>query len=388
MVNQISAPQNINIGGNTMNQQNTTPTKHIFIKFNDVNEDFPKVVSTIREHEIAGVNNNGELIWGQFTSRNQADISKNQKNEIELQLKNNVPTKVIFYSRKAELLYEAELIEMYGRDYVGAKNPNFVKLIPKYYQHLAGVTHITAKNPMIIYSYFRIKGLKPISLTNNIDHIYHYDKQVPILDVKGMQALLYVYLDEQYEHLSIKESTTEFTSEDLTETNLDVKGKKLVLNHDTEISKAKKEKTPNRNRVGVKRNYVAESDVKGKIGDAVEELVVEYEKEQLLKAGFPDLANDVVRKSRTDGDGLGYDVLSFEKDGAEKYIEVKGTINDKNIPFPISRNEIEFSEEKQDAFYIYRVYGLKTDTPQLKIYQGSIKNHFNLEPINYLAEIK
>lgn len=49
---------------------------------------------------------------------------------------------------------------------------------------------------------------------------------------------------------------------------------------------------------------------------------------------------------------------------------------------------MQFSEEKTEAFYIYRVFGLKTDTPQLKIYQGSISANFNLESINYLAELK
>ncbi|PHA06687.1 hypothetical protein COE65_25005 [Bacillus sp. AFS051223] len=361
---------------------NKKPEKHIFIKFNDFNENFPKVVSTIREHEITGVNNDGELIWGQLTSRNQAGISVKHKLEIEQQLKNNIPTKVVFYSRKAELLYEAELIEIFDRDYTGATHPDFVKLLPKYYQHLAGVTHITAKNPMIIYSYFRIKGLRPISLVNNINHIYHYDKQVPILDVKGMQALLYVSLDDQYENL--------ITSEKLTDNNLEVEGKKLELNKDTDVSigKKTKEKSSIRNRYGVKRNYAAEADAKGQIGNIAEELVLEYEKERLIKIGFAELAKKVVHKSVTDGDGLGYDILSYEADGTEKYIEVKGTISETNIPFPISSSEIQFSKEKQEAFYIYRVYGLRTATPQLKIYQGSISTQFNLEPINYLAELK
>ncbi|MEC2439859.1 hypothetical protein P9Z33_31780, partial [Bacillus cereus] len=66
------------------------PVKHLFIKFNDVNEGFPKVVSTIRQHEITGLNNNGELIWGQFTSRDQAGISLKHKQDIEQQLANNM----------------------------------------------------------------------------------------------------------------------------------------------------------------------------------------------------------------------------------------------------------------------------------------------------------
>ncbi|MCU5243564.1 protein NO VEIN domain-containing protein [Bacillus cereus] len=358
------------------------PVKHLFIKFNDVNEGFPKVVSTIRQHEITGLNNNGELIWGQFTSRDQAGISLKHKQDIEQQLANNMTTRVIFYSRKAKLLYEAELVGIYDRDYAGATQPEFVKLIPEYYRHLAGVTHITAKNPMIIYSYFQIKGLRPISLTNNIEHIYHYDKQVPILNVKGMQALLYVSLNDQYE--------SSITSIKITDNDLVVEGKKLELSTDSDISANKiiKRGSSIRNRYGVKRDYVAEADVKGRIGDAAEELVLKYEKESLTNMGFSHLAEKVHRISKIEGDGLGYDILSYEIDGKEKYIEVKGTINEANIPFPISSSEVQFSEEKTEAYYIYRVFGLKTDTPQLKIYQGSISANFNLEPINYLAELK
>ncbi|PEV08683.1 hypothetical protein COE14_24625 [Bacillus thuringiensis] len=361
---------------------NTKLVKHLFIKFNDINEGFPKIVSTIREHEKIGLNNNGEVIWGQFTSRDQAGISLKHKQDIEQQLTNNIMTKVIFYSRKAELLYEAELVEIYDRDYAGATQPEFVKLLPNYYRNLAGITHITAKNPMIIYSYFRIKGLRPISLTNNINHIYHYDKQVPILSVKGMQALLYVSLDNQYE--------SSITFEKINDSDLAIEGKNLEISTDSDILAEKKIKRDffSQNRYGVKRDYVAEADIKGRIGEAAEELVLKYEKEQLINRGFPELAEKVHRKSKTEGDGLGYDILSYETDGKEKYIEVKGTINEANIPFPISSGEVQFSKDKQEAFYLYRVYGLNKKTPQLRIYQGNITKQFNLEPMSYLAKLK
>jgi Domain of unknown function (DUF3883) len=53
--------------------------------------------------------------------------------------------------------------------------------------------------------------------------------------------------------------------------------------------------------------------------------VVALEQQQLRDTGHPDLAGRVRWVARDDGDGLGYDVLSFTGDGRERHIEVKTT---------------------------------------------------------------
>ena len=72
------------------------------------------------------------------------------------------------------------------------------------------------------------------------------------------------------------------------------------------------------------------------------------------------LANRVEHVSDIRGDGLGYDVLSFEASGAERFIEVKTTVFGAVTPFYVSRNELAFSEEKDDQFVLARVHEFRS----------------------------
>ncbi|NCU42533.1 MAG: DUF3883 domain-containing protein, partial [Candidatus Moranbacteria bacterium] len=62
-----------------------------------------------------------------------------------------------------------------------------------------------------------------------------------------------------------------------------------------------------------------------KTGLAGEEIVMNIEKKYLRSINRDDLARQVEHRSKDQGDGLGYDILSFFEDGREKYIEVKST---------------------------------------------------------------
>jgi len=74
----------------------------------------------------------------------------------------------------------------------------------------------------------------------------------------------------------------------------------------------------------------------GKLG---EQFVVGLERQRLLTAGREDLAGKVEQVSETIGDGLGFDVLSFEeKDDSEKLIEVRTTVLGKFFPFRRDRD--------------------------------------------------
>lgn len=61
------------------------------------------------------------------------------------------------------------------------------------------------------------------------------------------------------------------------------------------------------------------------LGLAGEELVIQFEQERLIRAGCERLAARIEHTSRVRGDHEGYDILSFETDGAERLIEVKTT---------------------------------------------------------------
>ena len=77
--------------------------------------------------------------------------------------------------------------------------------------------------------------------------------------------------------------------------------------------------------------------------------------------GRDDLSEKVNWDSKDMGDGLGYDILSYDilPNGEEKeiFIEVKTTTGSINKPFDVSINEVEFSQEHSDSIWpIIRQY--------------------------------
>lgn len=92
------------------------------------------------------------------------------------------------------------------------------------------------------------------------------------------------------------------------------------------------------------------------LGKAGEEFVVELERRRLHDHDRADLSRKVRWVAAEDGDGAGYDILSFDPTGAERLIEVKTTNGQARTPFFLTRNELEVSEERRDAWRIYRVH--------------------------------
>lgn len=84
-------------------------------------------------------------------------------------------------------------------------------------------------------------------------------------------------------------------------------------------------------------------------GRNAEEFVVEYERHRLHSAGCFDLEQLVDRVSRSDT-GAGFDILSFEEDGKERYIEVKSS-TDSRTQFYWSSTEKSFAELRGDAYW-------------------------------------
>lgn len=114
------------------------------------------------------------------------------------------------------------------------------------------------------------------------------------------------------------------------------------------------------------------------LGGAGEKLVLEYEKEQLLIAGKPKLAKSVAKVP----DGKGYDILSFTINGQPKYIEVKTTTGTKDKPFPITANEVAFSNQHAGDYFLYRIFEFTPNSLPVKviIYPGSVSERFHIEP--------
>ena len=97
------------------------------------------------------------------------------------------------------------------------------------------------------------------------------------------------------------------------------------------------------------------------------------------------MADRIEHVSATQGDGLGYDILSFDVDGKERYVEVKTTAFAKETPFFASRNEVEFAREASDQFHLYRLFDFRK-TPKLFSLKGDISQYCSLDPFTYLCQ--
>ena len=161
---------------------------------------------------------------------------------------------------------------------------------------------------------------------------------------------------------------------------------RLVAAPRIERDKAKVAERPKPRTRGGHPNYLVREALNGSLGLAGELAVLVFEDHRLREAGKKRLADRIDHVARTQGDGLGYDVLSFDENGAERLIEVKTTRGGVSMPFFATRNEVEVSEEERARYHLYRVFAFGR-APQLFTLQGSLKKTCLLEPIQYRAEV-
>ena len=137
-----------------------------------------------------------------------------------------------------------------------------------------------------------------------------------------------------------------------------------------------------------KIDYAKKQKTNANNGLLGEKLVMAYEEEKLRKAGRTDLVDKIKWISRED-DGTGYDILSFDEEGNEIYIEVKTTEGKDNSVFFISANEINVMDSLKEKYFIYRVFNVKTKNPEVFIISyDDFTSKINLSIENYKAELK
>lgn len=122
-------------------------------------------------------------------------------------------------------------------------------------------------------------------------------------------------------------------------------------------------------------------------------------KYQVVKYGsqetcFPPDLNSLAEKVERislKSDAYGYDILSFNGDKSERYIEVKATrAKPGTANFFLTFNELKTANEKQDNYYIYMVYDILSTNPKIWIISNpfSPKNeNVIMEPVNYRVKI-
>jgi hypothetical protein len=108
--------------------------------------------------------------------------------------------------------------------------------------------------------------------------------------------------------------------------------------------------------VGIKRDYAACEARNSSLGQAGEELVMKFEQYRLSISGNDRLAAKVEHVSKTQGDGIGFDILSFASDGKERFIEVKTTAFSKETPFYASSGELRFARKNAEQYFLCRLF--------------------------------
>ena len=129
----------------------------------------------------------------------------------------------------------------------------------------------------------------------------------------------------------------------------------------------------------------AERDARNRtLGLAGEELVFTSERQRLASLDRGDLARRVRWVSQEDGDGAGYDILSFDRGGRERLIEVKTTRGSRTTPFFLSRNEHDLGQERPEAFRLFRVFDFPRE-PRLFKLRPPLEEAVTLTPAVYRA---
>ncbi|WDS34758.1 DUF3883 domain-containing protein [Pseudoxanthomonas sp.] len=135
-----------------------------------------------------------------------------------------------------------------------------------------------------------------------------------------------------------------------------------------------------------RRDYLAQEAQNRSLGRAGELFVLDHEARRLHAAGKKTLGDRVEHVAATQGDGLGYDVLSFDEDGRERLIEVKTTAFGQLTPFFVSRNELARSQADAPNYRVYRLFDFR-QKPRMFALPGAIADHCLLDAVNYRATL-
>ena len=131
-------------------------------------------------------------------------------------------------------------------------------------------------------------------------------------------------------------------------------------------------------------NYLEREAQNQSLGDAGEQFVINFERARLIHAGKEVLADRIEQISVTVGPSAGFDIRSFELNGTDRFIEAKTTKYGKNTPFFVTPNELEFSRENSDRYFLYRIFKFRAD-PRIYALHGYLQEQCILKPTQFLA---
>ena len=120
------------------------------------------------------------------------------------------------------------------------------------------------------------------------------------------------------------------------------------------------------------------------LGRAGESFVLDLEMRQLKEANRSDLARKMRWVAMEDGDGAGYDILSFNRAGGTRLIEVKTTNGSARTPFYLTRNECDVAGQRPAEWRIYRVH-LFAKSPRVFTVAPPLEQSLVLRPETWRA---
>jgi hypothetical protein len=348
-------------------------------------------IDTIQEH-IDIDNNKGEVIWGQFTlNQHQKQFEPAKIKVLDNQVKHGVPTYVFFHSSKknaSEKMYIADYISQYGRKNIPQSD---FDLIPTYYHDK--VNQDPVPGVLTCKSYVKVKNIREadpdiLNYMYSIQDFAHTLREAIDLAPRP-KTLLYVVISSGIIADELGQIPEKCLEEAITIDEVDpsVIFRDVPIMGNVNTSKVA-------GRKGRKTDHIKKAINDKNLGDRGELFVVKVEKKKLMLLGRSDLAEKVEHTSSKYGDGLGYDVKSYELDSLNRvkeiYIEVKTTTKGKTTPFFASKTEIEVSKEKGESYYIYRVYDFDLSIDDGLIFRksGNILENFLGEPETYSIRIK
>lgn len=122
------------------------------------------------------------------------------------------------------------------------------------------------------------------------------------------------------------------------------------------------------------------------LGKAGEALIVDFERRRLEALERKDLASKVRWVAQEDGDGAGYDIHSFDRQGNDRLIEVKTTQGARSTPFFVTRNELSLAHERPEHFRLYRLYEVG-QAPRLFKLKPPLEEAVTLEAETWRARV-
>lgn len=191
--------------------------------------------------------------------------------------------------------------------------------------------------------------------------LYDFKTNDPVFSkMTNVQFMHFIY--SPYSGLDLKEEDEE-TENDLFNTIDEIKLENFVGSYE---NNSKQNKITQKNRDIVKKNvdFTSLQEKKRTLGKFGELLIINDESRKLRAHGIDKL---VEHSSVEIGDGLGYDILSYDEKGQFLYIEVKTTTSSRIDGFYLSENERKKAESLKNNYRLYRIYSLNKKTGKYKV---------------------